>query len=78
MLMEELGGKLCVPDVFNHLELTEKLSGNPEPVHPPMQRHRVICVYLEQRKEEEKKLDGRNEITSYDSSLRIVTIISSF
>lgn len=45
------------------------MSGNPEPVHPPMQRHRVICVYLEQRKEEEKKLDDRNEITSYDSSL---------
>lgn len=33
-----------------------------------MQRHRVICVYLEQRKEEEKKLDDRNEITSYESS----------
>ena len=51
--MEELGEKLCekVADVSNHLERTEKLSGNPEPVHPPMQRHRVICVYLERRKE---------------------------
>lgn len=63
--MEELGEKLCekVADVSDHLERTEKLSSNPEPVHPPMQRHRVICVYLERRKEEEKKkLDDRNEI----------------
>lgn len=58
MESEELGEKSRekVPDVFDHLERTEKLSGNPEPVHPPMQRHRVICVYLEQRKGEEKKV----------------------
>lgn len=33
-----------------YIERTEKLSGNPEPVHPPVQRHRVICVYLEQKR----------------------------